>query len=311
MRISTNQQFYGPTQSILDAQSRLFNTQNQLATGRRIVTPKDDPVGASRVVLIEHSQSVNSQYMAAQSIASSQLAMTESMLGSITNTLQSIHSYAVQGGDGAYSDTERIALATQIEQQLDSLVDMANTKGATGDYVFGGYRSNTQPFQVVDKDSGYIQYNGDGGSQKLQIEASSTVGITENGSEAFLRITSPDGTPTGESMFDSVKKMIDYLKTPDAPKVAIDEYNSALSNITTSIDHISRVRATVGSRMVLVESLNNADKDLDIQYATTKSGIADLDYAAAISAFNQEQTQLQAAQMGFTKLTERNLFDYL
>lgn len=63
MRISTSMMFSNGTHGIQDRQSDLFRVQNQLSTGRRILTPEDDPIGASEVLKVSQSKAANSQYL--------------------------------------------------------------------------------------------------------------------------------------------------------------------------------------------------------------------------------------------------------
>lgn len=321
MRVTTSQQFYSGQQTILKNQANLYKLQNQLSTGRKIVNPSDDPVAASRALLVSQSKNVNQQYITNQNVAEQQLGMTDSVLGSVSNTLQSILSSSVQAGDGAYSDVERRAIAAELRQQLNGLVDLANSKTATGEYVFAGYKTTEPPIVVFDRQEDpndsdtyrYAKYNGDGGTQRIQVESSASVNITENGSEVFMRILDKNGDPTGKSMFDTVKQMIDFLEMPNAPKTADGKalYNEALGDLNSAIDHISRNRASVGARQAMVSELGGSSKDLAVLYDATLSGLQDLDYAEAITSFTLQQTQLQAAQQSFLKVTESNLFSYL
>lgn len=313
MRISTSQQYYNGKQNMLDSQAKLNKLQNQLSTGRKVMSPSDDPVSAARALLVSQSQNVNKQYITNQGIALQQLDMTDSVLGNMSSTLTNVISSAVQAGDGAYSAAEKRSIATELQQQLSALVDMANSKTATGEFIFGGYRSNGTPF-VPDGSGGY-QYNGNGGNQQLQVESSSQVSITENGSETFMRVLDKNGDPISDgsggnqTMFGSLKKMIDYLNGVTGTSSA--DYDRELANLNSTLDHVSRQRASVGARQAMVTSLNTSSQDLDGQYAATLSSLQDLDYAAAISDFTFQQTQLQAAQQTFTKVSQSNLFSYL
>lgn len=321
MRVTTNQQFYSGQQTILKNQANLHKLQNQLSTGRKVVNPSDDPVASSRALLASQSKNVNGQYMNNQSIAMQQLSMTDSVLGSMSNTLQSILSSSVQAGDGAYSDAERRSIAAELRQQLNGLMDLANSKTATGEYVFGGYKTTEPPVVMFDQEEvigdpstyRYAKYNGDGGNQQIYVESSTAVNITENGSEVFMRILDKHGNPTGDSVFDTVKKMIDYLETTNAPNTATGkaDYNKALGDLNSVIEHVSRNRASVGARQAMVSELNASSRDLAVQYDTALSELQDLDYAEAITSFTLQQTQLQAAQQSFLKVTESNLFSYL
>lgn len=322
MRISTGMQYYSGTQNLISNQGELYKLQNQLSTGRKILTPSDDPVASTQALLASQSQAINSEHMNSQDIASSQLAFTDTLLGSATQTLQSLLSEAVQAGDGAYTDSERTTLAQDFRAQLNSLVDLANSKSANGDYIFGGYRTNNPPFQVVDNATGYAQYNGDNGSLRLQVASTATVAVTENGSDVFIRVTDQNGkrigatdpatgTFQGKSVFDAVKDMITYLETPNAPNVVKADYDVALSNMNIAMEHLTRARASVGARESMVSALKETSSNLDTQYSTEISSLTDLDYTQAISGFTQRQTQLQAAQQTFKKVTDNNLFSYM
>lgn len=319
MRISTGMQFYTGQQAILDGQEKLNRLQNQLSTGRKVLSPSDDPVAAARALLVSQSKSTNSQYMSTQADAGSQLAMTDTILGNVSNTLQSILSNSVKAGNGSYTDAERLTMATELRQQLTSLVQQANSRSASGDYVFGGYQSNQAPFSVVDiaATAGppatppvYASYNGDGGRQQLQVDGATTVNVTENGSETFMRIRDKNGSPIGVSMFDSVKEMIDYLETPKATAVKAN-YDKAFGDIQASFDHVGRAWADVGAREAMIDEVSTSSQDLEGQYTTALSKLQDLDFTEAITNFQLEQTQLQAAQQVFTKIAKSNLFDYL
>ncbi|WP_353850599.1 hypothetical protein [Janthinobacterium sp.] len=71
------------------------------------------------------------------------------------------------------------------------------------------------------------------------------------------------------------------------------------------------MRAEVGSRLKELDTLDSAGDDLDLQYASTLSGLQDLDMVKAISLFSQQQITLQAAQKSFTSMSGLSLFNYI
>ena len=104
--------------------------------------------------------------------------------------------------------------------------------------------------------------------------------------------------------------MIDTLDSSSGVTPA-PSYDQALNDLHASLDHVSRIRATVGSRMNQVDSLNSAGGDLAVQYETQLANLQGLDYAEAISRLNQQQMQLQAAQQSFAKTSQLSLFNIL
>ncbi len=120
---------------------------------------------------------------------------------------------------------------------------------------------------------------------------------------------------SSQSVFATLAHLIGALEAPAGTPAANAKLGSeigfALTNLDQSTDNILRVRAQVGSRMNEIESLGKLNEDLDLQYQQTLSDLQDLDYAKAISDLTRKQTDLQAAQQSFVKISQLSLFNYL
>lgn len=316
MRISTQQLYSGGTSGIQRLQSELYTLQNQVNTGRRIVTPKDDPVGAAQALVVSQSQSVNALYIKNQQTATTKLGALDNTLEGVGTELKSIYENALAAGNGSYSDSERAAVASELSERLKNLVSLANSQDGTGRYIFAGFQSTSTPFAQSANSSpyslsnGYVNYSGDDGVQTLQVSASQTLGTSEPGSEVFMRIKDSAGNVTGRSVFDAVQNMVDFLNTPGA-SASSTTYTEALSDIDASLDNVLRVRASVGSKLSSLESISNMSADQKLQYDEQLSNLEDLDYAAAISSVSQKKIQLEAAQATFSLTAKLSLFDYI
>jgi flagellar hook-associated protein 3 FlgL len=84
-----------------------------------------------------------------------------------------------------------------------------------------------------------------------------------------------------------------------------------LSSVSQIEDNFNTVRASIGSRLSEVDDLDSVGQNLDLQYNQTLSNLKDLDYASAVTTLTRQQSQLQAAQLSFTKISQLSLFDYL
>lgn len=194
MRISTNQIFQSGTRSLLDGQASLYKIQNQLSTGKRFLSASDDPVAASQVVLVQQSLAVNSQYADNQSNATTQLAMEESRLQSIVDSLQYALEQVQTGNNTTYSDNERAYIAQALKSQFDLLLGWANSADASGYYLFSGYQGSTQPFQL--QADGTVQYVGDDGQRLLQVGPSRQISVSDSGRSIFVNNRTGNGTFT-------------------------------------------------------------------------------------------------------------------
>ena len=305
MRISTMQIYNGGTAGIQNLQSDLYSAQNQVNTGRRIVTPKDDPIGAAQALMVTQAGAVNELYLKNQGAADSKLSALDSTLQGINEELVNIYEKSIAAGNGAYSDSDRKAIAAELTERLDSLVSLANTQDGNGRYVFAGFQSTTTPFS-----GSPITYAGDDGQQKLQVTASQFVTTNLSGNDVFVNVVDANGVSTGQSMFQSVQDMITFLNTPGG-SAGSPAYTDALKNISASIDNVLRNQATVGARQSSLESMSNTAEDRKVQYAQQLSAIEDLDYAKAITEISQKKLQLEATQATFAKTAQLSLFSYI
>ena len=305
MRISTMQIYNGGTAGIQNLQSELYSAQNQVSTGRRIVTPKDDPIGAAQALMVTQAGAVNELYLKNQGAADSKLSALDSTLQGINEELVNIYEKSIAAGNGAYSDSDRKAIAAELTERLDSLVSLANTQDGNGRYVFAGFQSTTTPFS-----GSPVTYAGDDGQQKLQVTASQFVTTNLSGNDVFVNVVDANGVSTGQSMFQSVQDMITFLNTPGG-SAGSPAYTDALKNISASIDNVLRNQATVGARQSSLESMSNTAEDRKVQYAQQLSAIEDLDYAKAITEISQKKLQLEATQATFAKTAQLSLFSYI
>lgn len=195
MRVSTSQIFDTGTQSIQRNQGSLYKLQNQLSTGRRILAPEDDPIGASEALKVNQSMSVNGQFLENQANAASQLDLVEDRLGGVSDLIQDVQTRVVQAGNGSLTDKDRQMIATEIRQRYDELVGLANSADSSGQYLFAGYRGSTQPFGVTGvPGSRTANYYGDDGVRQLQVENGRQMAVSQPGSEIFMRIREGNGT---------------------------------------------------------------------------------------------------------------------
>lgn len=182
MRISTNMIYDKGVGSMQNQWGSLLHTQQQLSTGRRVLTPADDPIAAARALELGQSKGVNTQFMTNTGYAEDKLGLLEGKLTGVGDTLQYIREKTVSAGNAGYKEEDLRYLATDLRAQFDALLALANSQDGSGDYLFSGYRSNHQPF------SGSIagvDYAGDYGTQTVQVSASRYMPVSLPGSDVF------------------------------------------------------------------------------------------------------------------------------
>jgi flagellar hook-associated protein 3 FlgL len=122
-------------------------------------------------------------------------------------------------------------------------------------------------------------------------------------------------TSTNQDIFTTLNDLITAVdnaqRTATGAADLSNALNTAQSNLNNSLDNILRVRASIGTRLNEVDAAKSSANDLSDQYASTLSGLRDLDYAKSISDLAQQQITLQAAQQSFAKVNGLSLFNFL
>jgi flagellar hook-associated protein 3 FlgL len=95
----------------------------------------------------------------------------------------------VQSGNGILAGQDRKAIGAEIEQIRDQVLDLMNTRNASGDYVFSGYQSSNQAFEFNPSASGdKVSFLGDDGENQIQISDSVILQSTSSGKSIFQEV---------------------------------------------------------------------------------------------------------------------------
>ncbi|HEX6999697.1 MAG TPA: flagellar hook-associated protein FlgL [Gammaproteobacteria bacterium] len=198
MRISTAQIHTNGVIAIQRRQAELARTQQQLATGKRILTPADDPAGAVQGLRLRQRIGSVEQHERNAGYAVTRLENEEVALASLGNALQRARELAVQAASDALSDENRQSIAQELREISNALLDAANARDGHGEHLFGGYRTTARPF--VRGPDGRVQYVGDGGRREVNLSPDRRIAVGDNGLE-FMTIAEGNGvftvTPDG------------------------------------------------------------------------------------------------------------------
>lgn len=307
MRISTQLLFETGANRIGDLQNRLQKTQEQIASGRRILTPSDDPVAATRALDVTQTQSINNQYAVNRQHAKNTLGQVEGTLTGVTSLMQDVKSTIIAAGNGTLSDTERGFMASELNGRLEQLLGFANSRDATGNYLFSGFQSNTAAFaQTVPPAAPGVVYNGDSGVQKLQVDATRQMAINTPGSTIFQG----GGQGGAGDIFQTITDLVALLNVPGTANLTTG-LATANTNLDLALDNVLTVRASVGVSLQELDTLDNVGADRNLQYSQILSELQDLDYTQALTQLSQQQITLEAAQKSFVKTSGLSLFNFI
>jgi flagellar hook-associated protein 3 FlgL len=185
MRISTNQINQQGINSLLDIARQVADTQKQISSGRRVVTPGDDPVGAARIIKLKQEIELRAQYTSNIDYAESQLSREESVLDHAVDVMQRIRELTLQASNGIPSADDRAFIAAEVSARYDELLSLVNARGTTGEYMFSGYQSAEQPITVS---GDRVTYHGDEGRRMVQVDSGRQVAVTDSARSIFMDV---------------------------------------------------------------------------------------------------------------------------
>jgi flagellar hook-associated protein 3 FlgL len=186
MRISTSAIYDANVSMLNQQQAKLLHTQQQLASGRRMLTPADDPIGSARALEVSQSDAMNTQYETNRKGATSTYSLTDGVFQSVTELLQYVRTRSIEAG-GTLTPAMKQSMAADLNGRINELQGLANSTDGLGNYLFSGFQGKTQPFTSV---AGAVQYNGDDGQRMIQVSSSRQLAGTDSGADIFMRIKS-------------------------------------------------------------------------------------------------------------------------
>ena len=205
MRISTFNHYSGSIQQLMERQTAMSSTQEQMTSGKRVNVASDDPAAAARS---ERAQAAQARITATQrAVDASNNAMTqsESALGDAASLLQTARETLLSAGNASYSDADRASLANTLTGIRQQLLSIANSTDGSGNYLFGGQSSTRAPFADV---PGGVQFQGSPGPS--QSAGGDALPLSLDGDSAWMSARTGNGvfvasatTSTGSAWIDS------------------------------------------------------------------------------------------------------------
>jgi len=303
--------------SILQQQTKVNNTQQQISLGKRIINPSDDPAGSVQLLDLNQVLSRLEQFQSNNDYAVNRLSLSESTLQSVTSNLQRVRELAVQGYNDVNTPTDKISIAQEMYQRLDEILALANTKDANGDYLYAGFNTQTKPFTGT-SESGIYTYTGDQSQRFIEIAEGRSLADGNSGAEVFFNLQDNNGNP--EDIFSTLYALANDLSTNRAPAeemaFTIDGVLTDLDGETLTINGLTYefentngvVGVGVGNIAVDITDLAGPTALTSDQIATnlaaainTQQGLGNTDVTASI--INGNEIQLLADNEGEGGLT--------
>jgi flagellar hook-associated protein 3 FlgL len=293
MKISTTQFFKTSTEQMQSRQRTVSDIQAQLGSGKQVVNPSDAPRKANLVSQLESAKELQSTYLRNVETARTRLTSEETVMTAMTEIAQRVSELAIQASNDTLGAEDRSIIGAEVSALRDELLNLANTKDLSGNYIFSGNKTQSPAF--VEDASGKVSYNGDYGRHRVNLSEVRSLPVNTLGIELF---TAND--------FLALDGLVDDLRSDDGPGI-----RDALSGVNTIVDKLTISFGDMAGRMTALDSQYEIIEDTQLRLDKLLMSENDVDYAEAVTELSRESLALQALQASFSKLSQLSLFNYI
>ena len=303
MRITNNMLINNMVNYIGNNLTRMDKYQSQLATGKKIQVPSDDPVVAARALKLRTDVAEIEQYKRNVRDAQSWLDMTEDSLAKIGDLLQSVRELTVNGANGTKTPEDTQKISVEVKQLREQLIQIGNSTYA-GRYMFSGFQTDKP---LLDKDTGEFLIDVDTSVENITYEIGVGDDININVAGGDLFGNGGDAvTGTRGKLISDMDNLITALDTGDHTAVG-----DMLADIDDNMGNILRIRADVGARSNRLElSANRLESDT-LNFTKLMSENENVDMAETIIGLQSEENVYRASLAGGAKIIQPSLVDFL
>ncbi|WP_410742231.1 flagellar hook-associated protein FlgL [Citrobacter freundii] len=309
MRVSTQQSYVSMTQSFNDLSSDLSHVVEQMATGKSILLPSDDPIAATRITQLNRQQSALDQYQSNIDSATAGMSQQESILDGVNNDLLAIRDDLLEAANGTNTADSLASLGQDIQSMTEAMVSALNYQDEDGHYVFGGTVNDRPPIVAVDDDGDGVtdSYTYQGNGDHRQTTVSKGVEVDTNVAVSDFFGDSLDVLNTLTSLS---KELQDPSVDPADPQVQSD-IESAIDTVDDASDSLNASIATIGETQNTMSMLSGAQTDIATSNDQLIGQLSDLDYGPASITFTGLEMAMEATLKTYSKVSELNLFSVI
>jgi flagellar hook-associated protein 3 FlgL len=281
--------------SIEAISARLADTQNVLATGKRINQPSDDPYGTARSLDLRADLAQTRQYETNVGEAQSWLNVTDTALGNIGDLVNRARTLVVQAANGTLGTSDLQNIKSELLQIVESIKTEGNAQYA-GRYVFAGTATTTRPYATGGTDD---TFSGNTNAVTRAIGPGVTLQVNTIGQAVI-----GDGT---SGLLKTLRDVVADLTAGNTTGLQ----STDLQNLDADLDTLLNERAKVGAASNRLDSASNRLSQLEQVSTSQLSNTEDADMAKTMIDLSQEQAVYQAALRAGANLLQPSLMDFL
>jgi flagellar hook-associated protein 3 FlgL len=293
MRIATSELYTSSVATMENQETQLLSLEQQISSGNALTSPATNPVAAAQAVQLSATSVTLTQYATNQNTALSSLQNEGTALTGVTSTLQSVESSIQEALSGGVNDTNRAAIAQQLQGYRNELLSYANTTDGAGNSVFSGFKSVSQVFS--NNPGGGVTYNGDTGQRVVQVTDTRQIPVTDNGASVFMSVQSlgSQSVPLGNSA--NTGTGVIGAATVTSPTATTNNDKYSISFTAGPADPTNTGTGVLGAVTVTDTTATTNSHNFTISFAPDATTPTQLDYTVTDNSVNPPTTSVPTA----------------
>jgi flagellar hook-associated protein 3 FlgL len=294
MRVTDKVRFDVFKNNLSSMKETIDKTQTRIASGKKILTPSDDPVAASIGIELGAEKSINDRYEKNLEKLKTVGGFYDTSINSVSDLLTRAKEISITQASDTMDASTRLSANEEIKGIIEQLVTIGNTK-VGNNYIFGGKKSDIKPFTI---DANYnVTFNGSSDVDTIYIDKGTKEDAGISGDSVFI---------SGTNIFTVLKDFSDALDGNDLTGI-----KDAIDNVDNSLEKTQTNLARAGTYMSRVENYIGYKETRDLNITEYLSQITDIDMTQAVTDFNSLSTAYEAMLYSMAKVQNLTILNYM
>jgi len=301
-RITNDMLIASTLADINSAQAAMDRSQSELSSGKSLLEPSDDPVGASQQIALQSTLDGLTTYENGANDGVAWLQTASATLSNVGEVTQRVRELVLQAANGVENQSDLDDIAEEIKQLTESIKQDGNVQYA-GQYVFSGTATNIPPYTQGENDA----YGGN--TEAVSRTVGPGVSVQVN---APLSSVLGEGQPAADGkLLDTLRTIVENLHegTPAALQAV---GGKDLTSLDTNLGALTSLQANVGAAIDQLKTAENRIQSLRSTTAAQLSDVEDANFAQVSIEFSNQQAAYDAAlRAGASIVQEKSLLEFL
>jgi len=295
MRVTQSMLASNSLRNLSKSYSNMGKYQDQLATGKKISRPSDDPVVAIKGMFYRTNLTEVEQYKRNLNEAYTWMENSEAGIEQATQVIQRIRELTVQANNSTNSPEDLKAIGVEISQLKEDLIGVANTKVA-GNYIFNGTQTKNPPIPLdANGNPDFSQIN----STAYNIEVSKGV---------QLKVNVDANNVFSQELFDTLSALETNLLDGEG---TLENGDELLADLDKHIDSMLAERSELGARYNRLELVDSRLSDQEVIANRILSDNEDADIERVITDLTIQESIHRASLSVGARIIQPSLIDFL